>query len=108
MTRVSELARERREGEKVGVRERRGVWARDREIEINGDNRYRSAKVTQKPKVISFLFFNFPEKVEYEALWKIFKRYGDLTDVYLARERLKSGKRFGFVRFKRNGDLWCL
>ncbi|KAJ9541035.1 LOW QUALITY PROTEIN: hypothetical protein OSB04_027541 [Centaurea solstitialis] len=52
---------------------------------------------------ISFLFFNFPEVMQIGNLWRIFKRYGTVTDIYLARRPLKCGKKFGFVRFKKEG-----
>ncbi|KAJ9564765.1 hypothetical protein OSB04_000731 [Centaurea solstitialis] len=53
---------------------------------------------------ISFLFFNFPENVEVPELWRTFKRLGEATDIYIARKRLRNGKKFGFIRFKDKGN----
>ncbi|KAI3684819.1 hypothetical protein L6452_34045 [Arctium lappa] len=48
----------------------------------------------------SFLFFNFLEDWNVPHLWKAFKYYGNVGDIYMARRRMLNGKRFGFVRFK--------
>ncbi|GKB92857.1 putative RNA-directed DNA polymerase [Tanacetum coccineum] len=36
---------------------------------------------------------------------KMFSRYGNVVDVYIAFKRTKKGTRFGFVRFKKVGDV---
>ncbi|KAJ9539611.1 hypothetical protein OSB04_026117 [Centaurea solstitialis] len=59
-------------------------------------------------KEISFMFFNFPETIEVSELWRIFKRIGDVSDIYMARRRLKNGKKFGFIRFRSENDTWSL
>ncbi|KAJ9538625.1 hypothetical protein OSB04_031358 [Centaurea solstitialis] len=33
-------------------------------------------------------------------MWRTFKRFGDLSDIYMAKRRLINGGKFGFVRFK--------
>ncbi|GJU17303.1 nucleotide-binding alpha-beta plait domain-containing protein [Tanacetum coccineum] len=50
-----------------------------------------------KDKSITFFFTRFPDSIEDKSLWKLFGKYGTLTDVYLASKRTKSGTRFGFV-----------
>ncbi|KAJ9538629.1 hypothetical protein OSB04_031362 [Centaurea solstitialis] len=39
---------------------------------------------------------------EMDHLFRAFKKYGPMVDVYVARKRLRNGKRFGFVRFHHN------
>lgn len=51
-------------------------------------------------KVTSFLFFGFLESRGSPQLWNVFKFYGHLVDIFLAKKRLKSGAHFGFVRYK--------
>lgn len=48
----------------------------------------------------SFLFFNFPDKWEVKQMWETFKYHGSIVEIYMAKKRLRKGKRFGFVRFK--------
>lgn len=55
--------------------------------------------------VTSFLFFNFPENWEVVSLWKTFKLYGEVSDIYMAGKRMRNGKKFGFVRFKNVDDI---
>ncbi|XP_071740115.1 uncharacterized protein [Rutidosis leptorrhynchoides] len=59
-----------------------------------------SVKVRRSEKEYqSFFVTNFPEHADVPALWKVFDGYGYLIDVYIAKKRAKSGKRFGFIRF---------
>ncbi|XP_071727640.1 uncharacterized protein [Rutidosis leptorrhynchoides] len=66
--------------------------------------------------VYSFYVTNFPETADNNLLRKTFDSYGYLTNVYIARKRAKTGKRFGFVKFmgvknvlemeNRMADIW--
>ncbi|KAJ9547331.1 hypothetical protein OSB04_019874 [Centaurea solstitialis] len=47
----------------------------------------------------TFFFTNFPEQESKSSHWKIFKKFGVLVDLYIARKRSRWGKRFGFARF---------
>ncbi|KAJ9547472.1 hypothetical protein OSB04_020015 [Centaurea solstitialis] len=47
----------------------------------------------------TFFFTNFPEEESERSLWQVFKKQGELVDLYLARKRNGWGRRFGFVRF---------
>lgn len=49
-------------------------------------------------------WFNFPENWEVVNLWRTFKRYGDISDLYMARKRMKNGQNFGFARFNNMTD----
>ncbi|GJY46224.1 RNA-directed DNA polymerase, eukaryota [Tanacetum coccineum] len=51
----------------------------------------------------SFLFFNFPMWWEVKNMWETFRKYRNLVDIYMAQNRLRNGKKFGFLRFK-NGS----
>ncbi|XP_071740716.1 uncharacterized protein [Rutidosis leptorrhynchoides] len=53
----------------------------------------------------SFMFFNFPESWNMENLWRIFKAYGNLRDIYMVQKRLQNGQRFAFARFGEVGDV---
>ncbi|GJX15428.1 putative RNA-directed DNA polymerase, eukaryota, reverse transcriptase zinc-binding domain protein [Tanacetum coccineum] len=35
-----------------------------------------------------------------ESLWRMFKKYGTVYDMFMVNKRLRNGKRYGFVRFK--------
>ncbi|XP_071726436.1 uncharacterized protein [Rutidosis leptorrhynchoides] len=54
----------------------------------------------ENKSVTSFLFFNFPDSWNSLKLWGLFKTYGDISEVYIPKKRLKNGSRFGFVRYK--------
>ncbi|KAJ9556230.1 hypothetical protein OSB04_010844 [Centaurea solstitialis] len=41
-------------------------------------------------------------------LLRIFKRFGEVRDIYMARRLLKCGKKFGFIRFRKEGDITLL
>lgn len=84
-----------------------------RESERNGhNNNERGYKGYQKhgsnkvknPRISSFLFFGFPEEWGVPQLWRLFKNYGWIADVYLARRRLRNKERFGFVRYRGVSD----
>ncbi|XP_071728306.1 uncharacterized protein [Rutidosis leptorrhynchoides] len=51
------------------------------------------------------MFFNFPEIRGVSDIWVLFKKFGTMNDVSLARNRLKNGHRFGFARFECVRDL---
>ncbi|GKA20106.1 transposon TX1 [Tanacetum coccineum] len=48
----------------------------------------------------SFMFFNFPEAWGMGDLWRMFKKYGTVYDMFMVNKRLRNGKRYDFVRFK--------
>lgn len=60
------------------------------------------------PDIYSFYFTRFPEDIGEKDLWFKFKKWGDVREVFIARNRNKSGWRYGFVRFKRVNNAWKL
>jgi hypothetical protein len=48
----------------------------------------------------SFFVTNFPEEVGWGDLWKLFARYGSVSDVFIPKKVDKRGRKFGFVKFK--------
>ncbi|PWA94282.1 hypothetical protein CTI12_AA052140 [Artemisia annua] len=53
-----------------------------------------------KKTATTFFFSKFPDNWDVRALWKMFEKYGNLADVYVAKKRTSGGDRFGFARFK--------
>ncbi|XP_071717121.1 uncharacterized protein [Rutidosis leptorrhynchoides] len=56
-------------------------------------------KPIDKSRITSYLFHNFPEHWCSTDLWDVFKKYGNIHEVYIPRKTLKNGRKFGFVRF---------
>lgn len=85
--------------ERISVRERlSGLQGTQFRYNVQASRGYFSR--VNRNQTWSFLFFNFPENWPVDQIWRLFKRYGDLVDVYMARKRLRNGQKFGFVRFK--------
>nr|KAJ0214368.1 hypothetical protein LSAT_V11C400167170 [Lactuca sativa] len=55
-------------------------------------------------KATTFYFQNFPTDWNEAALWRMFKRFGVVVDVYVAKKLNRLKKNFGFVRFIRIQD----
>ena len=49
--------------------------------------------------ISSFYFTRFPEDTTEDELWKIFRRAGDVREVFIPNKRNRTGRRYGFVRF---------
>ncbi|KAG5029015.1 hypothetical protein JHK87_012529 [Glycine soja] len=49
-------------------------------------------------------WFRNLEKANEELLWKYFKKWGDVREVYIVKRRNREGRRYGFVRFKGVSD----
>ncbi|CAI9266454.1 unnamed protein product [Lactuca saligna] len=56
----------------------------------------------------SFFVLNIPTGVTKEEFRKIFKPFGELTDIYFGGRKGKNGKYFGFIRFKGVRDVGSL
>lgn len=58
-------------------------------------NRYNESDISKDKKMNdkfqSFFFTIFPENFDTKALWKIFKRWGKVGDVFIAAKRDKWG-----------------
>ena len=46
-----------------------------------------------------FFFSNFLKICDEEALWKVFRRWGSVCEVFITRRRSKVGQCYGFFRF---------
>ncbi|KAH1248381.1 hypothetical protein GmHk_05G011997 [Glycine max] len=51
-------------------------------------------------KTTSFYFTQFPKDATEQELWHHFKKFGDVQEVFISRQRNKMGRRYGFARFK--------
>ncbi|KAJ0683188.1 putative RNA recognition motif domain, nucleotide-binding alpha-beta plait domain superfamily [Helianthus annuus] len=68
-----------------------GPWS---EVQYRKNNRSRGDGVEW-----TFLVQNISDRVSRNILWRAFKPYGFVSDVYVARKRDARGKCFGFVRY---------
>ena len=57
-----------------------------------------------KEDITSYYFTHFPEEADEGLLWKHFKKWGDVREVYIAKRRNREGRRYGFMRFKGVSD----
>ena len=48
---------------------------------------------------ISFFFTNFSANFGEYEMWKIFRRWGMVKEVFISRKLNREGHKFGFVRF---------
>jgi RNA recognition motif-containing protein len=69
---------------------------RDRKAEDNMDKKVSSTTI---------YFTNFPDEVHLQELIYRFSKFGDIEDIYIPEKRNKSGKHFGFVRFRGAEDM---
>lgn len=56
-------------------------------------------------KVVKFFFTNFLPEWNKANLRELFGEVGEIQEDYLARKMSKEGKRLGFIRFFRVGNL---
>ncbi|KAI3521989.1 hypothetical protein L1887_11466 [Cichorium endivia] len=54
---------------------------------------------------MSYMLYNFHKEATVEKLWSLFRRFGNVVDVYMARKKLGNGKEFGFVIFTNVKDI---
>ncbi|GJV37429.1 nucleotide-binding alpha-beta plait domain-containing protein [Tanacetum coccineum] len=71
-------------------------------------NATRKEKRALCQNVVNFFFTNFPPEWNKANLHDLFVEVGEISDVYVARKLTKAGKRFGFARFFRIGNLQAL
>ncbi|KAK7386319.1 hypothetical protein VNO78_26474 [Psophocarpus tetragonolobus] len=58
--------------------------------------------------ITSFFFTHFPENYKAREMWEIFRRYGEVQEVYIPTKMDRNGRRFGFVRFTDVEDEYLL
>ncbi|KHN24872.1 hypothetical protein glysoja_048782, partial [Glycine soja] len=70
--------------------------------------RYSQDSWRGRTDIVSFYFTRFLEKATEKDLWKHFKKFGDVREVFIPKNRNKTGRRYGFVRFKGVEDVHSL
>lgn len=48
------------------------------------------------------IFLNLVEEVQTTEVWKFFKSFGAIIDIFIPRRKDRFGKKFGFVTTKNN------
>lgn len=66
---------------------------------INAQERNKSVLKVIDGVSTSFYFIGFSDEWERSAMWRFFKSFGNVVDVYVPQKRAKNGKKFGFFRF---------
>ncbi|KAH1253917.1 hypothetical protein GmHk_04G010462 [Glycine max] len=61
---------------------------------------YGRANWRSRKNITSFYFTRFPDDTTEEELWYHFKVFGAVREIFIAKNRNKHGRRFGFVRFE--------
>lgn len=51
--------------------------------------------------IVSFYFTNFPSTYDTGALWGLFKKWGNVVDVFVPRKINREGKAFGLLGSKK-------
>lgn len=55
--------------------------------------------------ISSFYFTRITDEITEKELWRHFKQWGDVREVFIPSKRNKNGRRYGFVRFKGVTDM---
>ena len=104
------------------MRERNKVWVTEGSRRSYAENRYgqqsamtlatqrRERKRTNWRDVSDFCSFYFKGFLEMgeKDLWFEFKKWGDVREVFIAKKKNRSGRKYGFVRFKGVVDMGML
>jgi len=53
-----------------------------------------------KNDVSTFYFTRFTEDTTEKELWYHFKRWGNVREIFISKQKNKNGRRFGFARFR--------
>lgn len=70
------------------------------QLKLGARNTHYDINWRNKADITSFYFTHFPDEANEEMLWRHFKKWGDVREVYIAKRPNKEGRRYGFVRFK--------
>ena len=73
-------------------------------LEIGDNNKHYRLNWRNNADITSFYFTHFPDEANEELLWRHFKNWGDVREVYIAKRLNKDGKRYRFMRFKGVSD----
>ena len=58
----------------------------------------------ERSEISTFYFTRFLDEVTESDLWAQFKRWGDVREIFISKQRNRGGKRYGFVRFRGVSD----
>lgn len=58
--------------------------------------------------IASFYFTHYPEDATEKELWHHIKKFGDVREVFISKNRNKNDRRYGFARFKDVEDVYIL
>src|SRR4051812_47829750 len=59
----------------------------------------RNEEIRKAGKQSTFYFTEFDDKWKAKDVYEVFKRMGEIIEVFIPRNRDKRGRRFGFARF---------
>ena len=92
------------------AKDRKKILIADRQtqnLEARGNSTRYHLNWRNKDDITSYYFTHFPDEANEELLWKYFKKWGDVREVYIVKRRNREGRRYGFVRFKGVSDAKC-
>ena len=69
---------------------------------------YNQTNWRDRNEISSFYFTRFSDDVSKKDLWYQFKKWGDVREVFVSKQRNKNGRRYGFARFKGVNDVYIL
>ena len=84
------------------------VMATKQEGEQDDSEGDEKRKYVPRRNVVNFFFTNFPPEWSKVNMYELFSEVGEIAEVYVATKVSKAGKRFGFARFFRVGNIQAL
>ena len=72
---------------------------------LGQSQRYHHVNWRDKDAITTFYFTRFHEHITKKDLWAQFKKWGDVREIFIPKDRNKGGRRYGFVRFKGVSDI---
>lgn len=79
------------------------MWQQPTMVTRRGEGRQKNWR--DALDVSSFYFTCFPKDMGEKDLWFKFKKWGDVREIFITKNRNRSGRRYDFVRFKRVEDV---
>jgi len=73
-------------------------------IGLRQENDHQRRNWRDETDITSFYFTRFPEDVTEMELWTQFRKWGEVKEIFIPKQRNKEGRRYGFVRFKGVSD----
>lgn len=69
---------------------------------------YNQTNWRDQNEISSFYFTRFSDNVTEKDLWYQFKKWDDVREIFISKQRNKDGRRYGFIRFKGVHDMHIL